>query len=598
MTEYNINVAVLGTVSSGKSTLLNSLFLEEFATMKISRNTMVPQIYREAMNNKISTIKEAKIINKEISEINDNIIELSKDSSYNISSDFKEIEFYIHKLKELNFLQKDVYFSFYDIPGVNDVKNHEIYYKYVRENFDKFDVIIYLINLESGINTKDELDLLNLICKKTSISNKKFIIPIINKSDNMTMSEGKINCDSKYINNYDNILNILNEYNDKYNVRNCFTKPILYSAQEAFMYRILYKNPDYELSEENKNIIGLNEMGKKYYILSNEERNIKFKEIINDKIFIKTMVKMSGYNELYETLKNTLDIQNQKILCSNKLLNKLMHLQSIKIDKSNIINIYNKFDSIFNKYEHLQKIYNFEFDFTDKNKFIVESFNNVMEHIPTNDIDELLSLQLCLGNIKFHKYNVELTNELYNTDKKIKESIYNYYVEHYEKKLSLEDLLYVLEQLENNSIDKFDEYFMTYFSEIIQLKTDYYSYVDFSNFKSIIKFDNNYKLTLDKLKKFINKNSLEKIYKYIVKNKIQTLIKNIKSDNNIISNMTIFYNLMLFYNYYSTKNIEYSEIYTFLLSNYIGLINIKNFESLEFDKNDLLLEIDNEYIKL
>jgi GTPase SAR1 family protein len=60
MSIFNINIAILGTVSSGKSTLLNSLFLEEFTSMNISRNTMIPQIYRELMNNKSKVIKDAK----------------------------------------------------------------------------------------------------------------------------------------------------------------------------------------------------------------------------------------------------------------------------------------------------------------------------------------------------------------------------------------------------------------------------------------------------------------------------------------------------------------------------------------------------------
>ncbi len=67
MSVFNINIAVLGNVSSGKSTLLNSLFLEEFTSMNICRNTMIPQIYRELNNNKKKEVKEAKEINKIVS---------------------------------------------------------------------------------------------------------------------------------------------------------------------------------------------------------------------------------------------------------------------------------------------------------------------------------------------------------------------------------------------------------------------------------------------------------------------------------------------------------------------------------------------------
>ena len=305
MSKSSINIAILGTVSSGKSTLLNSIFLEEFHTMKIHRNTMVPQIYTEALNNKNTIIKNAKTINREISESNEKILDKSKDPNYNIQYDFKEIQFNIHKLKEFYFRKNNCNFVFYDIPGLNDVKNHKIYYKYVKDNFDKFDIILYLINLESGLNTTDEINILNFICKNVSESKPKpkYVIPIINKSDNMTMENGLLLCNDKHTENYENIKNILSKYINKYNINLCFEEPILYSAQEAFMYKILQKNPDYELSIENQNNIGFNEMGKKYFALSNKDKIETVKTIIWDNKFNDTMVRMTGYMDLFDKIK-------------------------------------------------------------------------------------------------------------------------------------------------------------------------------------------------------------------------------------------------------------------------------------------------------
>ena len=60
----------------------------------------------------------------------------------------------------------------------------------------------------------------------------------------------------------------------------------------------------------------------------------------------------------------------------------------------------------------------------------------------------------------------------------------------------------------------------------------------------------------------------------------------------------IMYNLMLFYNYSSTKSIEFSEIYTLLLSNYIKIMSQENSLNFNFEKNDELLEIDNNYVNM
>ena len=42
-----INIAILGAVSAGKSTLLNTIFANTYSHCKIKRTTMTPQIYYE-----------------------------------------------------------------------------------------------------------------------------------------------------------------------------------------------------------------------------------------------------------------------------------------------------------------------------------------------------------------------------------------------------------------------------------------------------------------------------------------------------------------------------------------------------------------------
>ena len=64
----NVNIALIGAVSAGKSTLLNALFLEKLSDMKIKRTTMVPQVYSET--DELNLVSSVEDIYKQTSEIN------------------------------------------------------------------------------------------------------------------------------------------------------------------------------------------------------------------------------------------------------------------------------------------------------------------------------------------------------------------------------------------------------------------------------------------------------------------------------------------------------------------------------------------------
>lgn len=594
---YNINIAVLGTVSAGKSTLLNSLFLEEFTSMNISRNTMVPQIYREIINNKKKEVKEARDINREVSELNDMLKSKMESPDYNFNNDMKPIEFYIHKLKELNFCQKNIYLSFYDIPGLNDSKNHNIYYSYVKKNFHDFDIILYLIDLKTGLNTKDEIDVLNFIMKYSSQENK-YVIPIINKSDDMTMDDQGLICESKFKNNYDNIINLLNKYTAKY-YNTKISNPVLYSAQESYMYRMLLKNPDWELKEDLRNTIGFNDMGKKYFTLSNDERIIKVKEIVKNTEFIQTMIKMCGYSYLYDTIKNVLTCENQLTISKNKLYHKFKKLtHGVVINVYNVIEIYEKFDTINEEALNLQDIFGIKENLLNASEFVKSTFRSMFDNNDNAHLDNVIQLKELIVKITKHKFSVYLENELDESEKKIKYCIEEYFNKHYIKEYTIKDLIGILEKFRLYEIESLDIFANNYIDQIILNNVDFYKNFDVLNFKSIIEFDYNYKNDIDELSKYISSNSIKKICKHIVKNKISMFISNIKNDNNKNDYIIGLYNLMLFYNYYSNKDIEYSEIYTMLLSYYISIISSNNITDLKYDKDNSLLIIDEKFVNI
>jgi hypothetical protein len=235
--------------------------------------------------------------------------------------------------------------------------------------------------------------------------NNKFVIPIINKSDDMTMNDNKLICNSKFKDNYLNILKILEEYQLKFNYSK-FMNPILYSAQESYIYRSLLKNPDYKLTEEMKENIGINDMGKKYYNLSSEERTIRVKEIVRNNEFIETMIKMSGYSNLHESLVQVLNTENQKLICSSKLFNKLENLKiNYNPDIYNIISIYDDFKLINEESKKLKNIFESETNFIDEKTDFVKLDSNERDgyFLYTTKYNHQLYLKKSIYQIDFLK---------------------------------------------------------------------------------------------------------------------------------------------------------------------------------------------------
>ena len=91
-----INVAIVGAVSAGKSTLLNTIFAETYSDCKIKRTTMSPQVYYEVDKKRDSKIiKEIKANNTEVNKK----IEGKRDNGEEITmDDIKEVAYVVPKV--------------------------------------------------------------------------------------------------------------------------------------------------------------------------------------------------------------------------------------------------------------------------------------------------------------------------------------------------------------------------------------------------------------------------------------------------------------------------------------------------------------------
>ena len=131
-----------------------------------------------------------------------------------------------------------VEYKIYDIPGLNDGATKSIFYDYINNNFYKFDIIIFNIDIMSGLNTTDELDIINLIKSninkiKTTYNRDIRLVVICNK------------CDNLYLNDKKELISSSSEIEDMFSqVKKIIVKnfgesvPILkYSASNTYIYR-------------------------------------------------------------------------------------------------------------------------------------------------------------------------------------------------------------------------------------------------------------------------------------------------------------------------------------------------------------------------
>ncbi|WP_426709745.1 dynamin family protein [Cetobacterium sp. SF1] len=164
----NISIAVIATMSSGKSTLINALI----------GNDILPS------ENQACTGKIFKIVNnnKNILEIKEGLENIKKEIEYDTLRELNEKE-EVEEIKiETSFKELKKKIILYDTPGVNNYlnKNHgDITYNFLRNN--SIDKIIYVMNASQlGVNDDKEF-LLNI---KEIYKNKPLqILFALNKID-------------------------------------------------------------------------------------------------------------------------------------------------------------------------------------------------------------------------------------------------------------------------------------------------------------------------------------------------------------------------------------------------------------------------------
>ena len=361
----NINICFVGGVSTGKSTGLNGVFCQKLTECKIKRTTMVPTVYVENENNTNPyVVTPSEEIYNQISRKNTDIIEKTERGLQTTVDDYEELVFNVGKL-DINIIE-DSFVNVIDMPGLNDARTKSVYYDYLETNFHKFNLIVFFVDIHSGLNTSDEIDIVNFITANTvkqreTNSREIYTLVVVNKADDMQLDEasGTINLTGELKEMYDQVEHTVKDEFSKRNITKNLIGIVPLCAIDAYLYRMVRKyGREFKLSPEQILKIGINENGKKFSILKPVVQEQKVYEILNDKSFIDTMIKLSGFSEFERILHNFLKNGDagKKIRCNN-LLYDLRKLPSIESCKNRSININKTVDMLGDVIDRYMNIY-------------------------------------------------------------------------------------------------------------------------------------------------------------------------------------------------------------------------------------------------
>ena len=635
MTKFNLNIAIVGCISSGKSTLLNSIFIEQHSNMKIKRDTMVPQVYKET--NDETKYKSKEEILKENIAINEKY-QVDSESEF-ILDECDEVEHFIPKNNNFIEMDEEVFINYYDIPGLNDCATKDIYYEWFTKNFYRFDMIIYIVDINSAMNTSDEKDILNII--KTNIINMKEnegrdikLIILVNKCDDLVFTDTitSLHINNEYFTLDDDELdgmykqiqtvfnNNLKDTDIKYEVT-----PI--SAIDIFVYRHLQNKPDIELDIKLLNKFGENEFGRRVWKRMNiEEKKEKIHHHFKDKDNYNEALKNNGFINMVLTIKNILNDDDQFNIFSDKIKNRLSLLAN-NINLENVDEIIEKYTNIYDRIEHLNNIYkqsstNLYSIFVNNMKYNICYLIKTYMFFNNNNIYDLEKLEKYKDLLKKFYFNIDITsyplmnineennnvNEVGNIkcllDNIIK-SISQLQNEFYIKEISVYGEAFnifpnnlidnYLEKLNNNNYDEFEKLIDNIFILLLKDNNILNSYIELNkdNQSNFIKFCNyvnekhNYPLikVLENIEKWL-------LNIYIVKR----FIENENNKYNVMYPYLIQYNLIKNNFYKKDKNPFYKKLFIMNAGAVYYDLSIEDLDLIDEEEN--IIQVFNYYRKL
>jgi small GTP-binding protein len=190
----DINVAIIGNVSAGKSTLLNALLRAKYSEVSMKRTTAGINYFR--LHKKKSTDSvlggESEDANKldppspdwKPAPASATLQQIAIDNGILRETDTIQEKYFDVELDECicSEIHPDVRLVLVDVPGINEAQTGAKYKDYLESKWRTFDAIIVVMDGKQGVNTDDQVNLLKLVQGYQSLRWQPVII-LFNKVD-------------------------------------------------------------------------------------------------------------------------------------------------------------------------------------------------------------------------------------------------------------------------------------------------------------------------------------------------------------------------------------------------------------------------------
>ena len=320
MSKYqeNIHIAILGPVSAGKSTFLNALLSNTYSDMMRKKTTMLPQIYQTTTNTK--EIDTAENIKEKNRKSNEEILKHRESGQYN-DSHFKELLYKVTSID--NFIElpdKNGTYSLCDMPGLNCSGGGDVmYYNYLEKNAHKIDIYILVFDINSALNTTDEVKILQEVNKYIQKNKHGYVHILVNKCDYIEFNnknEFKFT-DDELNDLYKRVREIVDKnINNLPNKTSVTISPIC--SSDLYIYRAAINNIE-SLDENQLDDIIKKECGKREFMKLQkagiEAKRKYIKGLIKDKkTDVNDWMKDTGYNLFIKSIQKILNNYQEMIL--------------------------------------------------------------------------------------------------------------------------------------------------------------------------------------------------------------------------------------------------------------------------------------------
>ena len=336
MNKFEINIGIFGTVSCGKSTMLNAIAGEQYSDTEIKKTTMVPQVYLEDESQPFN----AQIIRHKNREANESVARMIDVNNFN-TEQCQPLYHNVDKICDLfdpSIIEDELKINIYDIPGLNDSASKNIYFDWVRKNIHLFDIVIFMTELSRGLSNADEIDILNLLFESMSKYKIKMIC-LMNKCDDIYFDESLNDLvfeEKEQENIYLQANNILADIAKSYGF-DCrdgsFTPFFPISSENCFIYRALLKNPECQLDQIHQNRLCKNECGpNQWKKMSNDDKEKMFRTVLaNLRDTYQSKILDTGYLAVKSVIQKTI-VNNKYQFLLNHVDNDLTALEKATLD--------------------------------------------------------------------------------------------------------------------------------------------------------------------------------------------------------------------------------------------------------------------------